>query len=100
MHPNRIQQVVLAVKVLKTPATFASLAAFIATQAKEVGYPDLPSIVYRVLASRATGQEAHSPMAVLESNVAMAAILALVDLETAREVLQSLDSRSEGIGMT
>ena len=58
----------------------------------------MESVVYRVLASRMTSGEAYSPMEVVESNVGMAVILALVDPEAARDVLQSIESQSEGVG--
>jgi hypothetical protein len=76
----------------------ASKAAFLAVQAKQIGYPDIESVVYRVLACRTTKKNAHSPVAVLESHVAMASMLALVDPQTAKGILQSIEPQSEAIG--
>jgi hypothetical protein len=73
-------------------------AAFLAMQARQIGYPDMESVVYRVLASRPTTKEEYSPARVAESLAAMAAILALADPLAAKEVLRGIESRSEGIG--
>jgi hypothetical protein len=68
-------------------------AALLACQANQVRYPDMESVVHRVLAARPAG----SPSRVLESHVVMAMLLALVDPETARDVLKSLEPHSEAI---
>lgn len=73
-------------------------AALLAVQAQQTGYPDLESVVYRVLASRLTTKDSHSPTWVTESHVMMAMILALADPATAKEVLQSLEPQLAGIG--
>ncbi len=75
-----------------------TIAALMAVQAKAVGYPDMPSVVHRVLASRETSKEGRSPMEMVESNVVMAMILALADPAAAREVLESIQSQSDRIG--
>jgi hypothetical protein len=73
-------------------------AALLAVQAKEIGYPDMESVVHRVLASRMSTKESYSVAAVTKSHVTMAMVLALVDPGTAREVLQSVEPQMEAIG--
>jgi protocatechuate 3,4-dioxygenase beta subunit len=73
-------------------------AAVLALQAQQTGYPDLESVVHRVLASRMTTKDSHSPTSVAESHVMMAMILAMVDPATAKEVLQSLEPQLAAIG--
>lgn len=73
-------------------------AALLAAHAREIGYPDMDSVIDRVLALRPTTKNSHNPAAAVESTVVMATFLALVDPETARQVLQSFESRSDVIG--
>jgi RNA polymerase sigma factor (sigma-70 family) len=73
------------------------MAARVASQALEIGYPHMESVVARVLAMRATGQE-DSPARVAESHVATAMVLALVDPGTARQMLEAVEPRSSLIG--
>jgi hypothetical protein len=68
-------------------------AALLALQASQVKYPDMESVIHRVLAARPAGSPSREP----ESHVVMAMILALVDPETARDVLKSLEPHSEAI---
>jgi hypothetical protein len=74
------------------------LAAFLAVQARQIGYPDMESVVSRVLAARPTTKEEFSPAAVVDSSAAMAVVLSLADAEAASEILQGIQSRSEAIG--
>ncbi|MGD0518901.1 MAG: carboxypeptidase regulatory-like domain-containing protein [Thermoguttaceae bacterium] len=73
-------------------------AAATAVLANQIGYPDMESIVYRVLATRPTTKGGESPAAVQESCVVMAMYLALVDPQTAKQVLQSIEPTSDNIG--
>jgi beta-lactamase regulating signal transducer with metallopeptidase domain len=69
-------------------------AALLAVQAEMIGYPDMESVCHRVLASRMTtdsGSEA------LSENVTQVALLALVQPELARDVLQIMESRIAGM---
>lgn len=75
-----------------------SQAATLAVLASQVDYPDMDSVIHRVLASRLTTKDEYSPTRVVESNVAMAMLLALVDPETAREVLASVEPYRKAIG--
>ncbi len=76
----------------------AAQAAVLAVEADQIAYPDMQSVVYRVLATRSTTKDAWSPAAVNESSMMMALYLALIDPPTARQILQSLEPTSETIG--
>jgi hypothetical protein len=75
----------------------SGLAARVAIQARDIGYPDLDSVVARVLALRPTIQQ-DSPARVAEAHVATAMILALADPPAARELLRAAESHAETIG--
>jgi len=51
----------------------ATQAAALAVVAQQIGYPDMESVVSRVIATRVTTKHASSPAAVVDSAVAMAA---------------------------
>jgi hypothetical protein len=74
-----------------------SEAAAFAVWAGEIGYPDMESAIYRVLACRPTGGE-RFPHDGREEMVDMAAKLALVDPETAREILRAIERRIDLTG--
>jgi hypothetical protein len=65
----------------------AGLAAVGAVRAAEIGYPDVPHLVARCLALRPTGQDAFSPDTREDTAVNVAAVLALIDPATARQLL-------------
>jgi hypothetical protein len=69
-------------------------AALLAVQAGQIGYPDMESVVYRVLACRPTPSAGDVPDGCATS---MAAMLALVDPRTARDMLELVDARDETI---
>lgn len=73
-------------------------AAWTAGQAQVVGYPDMASVVARVLACRPTEQDGHSPAHKLETLVRMAKVLALVDPAAARQLLDGVTLRSNLLG--
>ena len=73
-------------------------AAATAVIADRIGYPDMQNIVYRVLATRPTTKDADSPAAAQESCVMMAMYLALIDPQTAKQVLQAIEPASDSIG--
>ncbi|MGA2060894.1 MAG: hypothetical protein ABSG67_10465 [Thermoguttaceae bacterium] len=75
----------------------AATAAFIAVQANDIGYPDMESVINRVLACRLNNKDEDSPVRRLASNIIMAKYLALVDPGTARRILQSSESQSSFI---
>ncbi len=75
----------------------SALAARVAGQARAVGYPDLESMIYRVLAMRSPAQD-DSPAHLAEADVATAMILALADPVTARQLLETVEPRSNLIG--
>jgi hypothetical protein len=73
-------------------------AAATAVIADRIGYPDMQSIVYRVLATRPTTKDADSRAAAQESCVIMAMYLGLIDPQTAKQVLQAIEPASDSIG--
>ena len=75
----------------------SALAARVAGQAREVGYPDMESVIYRVLAMRPPAQY-DSPARTAETDVATALILALADPVTARQLLEGVEPRRHLIG--
>src|SRR5262249_18053457 len=75
----------------------STLAARIVGQARTVGYPDLDSVVARVLTTRLVGND-DTPVRVTESHVATALVLALADPATARQLLEALEPRSRVVG--
>jgi hypothetical protein len=73
-------------------------AAFLAVQAQRIGYPDMESVVDRVLACRPTARGKSSSTDVVDSEVYTAAFLGLVDTRTARGILDSIESHRPAIG--
>jgi hypothetical protein len=76
----------------------AALPALLSVHARMAGYPDMESVICRVLATRVTMKNTWSPVAVQESSVASALFLALVDRPLAKEMLQAVEPNSEAIG--
>jgi protocatechuate 3,4-dioxygenase beta subunit len=76
------------------PSVFA---ARVAGQAHEIGYPDMDSVIARVLAVRQIDRY-ESPARVTESHAATALILALTDATTAKQILRSIEPRNAVIG--
>jgi hypothetical protein len=80
----------------------ATQAAALGMTAKEIGYPDMDSVVSRVIASRATMKHdthpSFSPAAVVDSSVAMAMLLACYDPQTAGQILTSLEPWRDSVG--
>lgn len=75
-------------------------AAFLAVQAQRIGYPDMESVVDRVLACRPSMKDEisnGSGMEALESQVVMAAFLGLVDSQAARHMLVSIERQRKTI---
>ncbi|HVX63127.1 MAG TPA: M56 family metallopeptidase, partial [Pirellulales bacterium] len=75
-----------------------ALAAWVARIARQIGYPDMHSVVMRVLALRPTQQEEYDPLQRLEANAATAWVLAFAAPDTSRELLESLAPFDELIG--
>ncbi len=73
-------------------------AAWTAGQAQAVGYPDMASVVARVLACRPTEEEGYSPAHRLETLVRMAKVLALIDPAASRDILDVVAPRSRLLG--
>lgn len=73
-------------------------AARIAIKAQKIDYPDMPSVVDRVLATRATSEGASSAVALVESTLMVARLLALIEPALARELLVSIEPQSALIG--
>jgi hypothetical protein len=71
-------------------------AAHVALCARRIGYPDMESVVMRVIASRPTGgRNASAERTSLARAIAVSTVsLALVDPEAARTVLDRLESRA------
>jgi hypothetical protein len=76
----------------------ATQTAALAVVAGRIGYPDMESVVSRVLACRATMKNEFAPASVVESSAVMAMLLAIVDPATAAEVLRSLEPQANLIG--
>jgi|GEM_PF-2500563 len=76
----------------------SGFSAWTAIQAKQIGYPDLESVVQRVLAARLSLKEINSPVRLVESRVAAARLLGLVDRATAKQILQAVEPQSHVIG--
>ncbi len=78
-----------------------ALAAFLVVQAERSAYPDMESIIYRVLACRPTEKNPSAAARSLESmasEVFMATLLGLVDPQTARGILESIESLPGTLG--
>jgi len=75
----------------------AAFAARVATQAHQIGYTDMDSVIWRVLAARPVGSEISlsSPVEVVRSRIRMALILALACPEAARYELEQVDHRGD-----
>lgn len=76
----------------------STLAAWTAVQAHAVGHPDMAGVIARVLACRPDELEYWSSTAVLETNVRMAKLLALVDPAAARHLLERVTPREHLLG--
>jgi hypothetical protein len=72
--------------------------ALLAVQAQQAGYPDMESVVWRVLATRATTPRGESPAAAHESQAITALWLALVDRSVAQQILAAVEPNSDVIG--
>jgi len=66
-----------------------AMAAFVVSQASEIGYPDMGLLLNRVLAMRPSGTDVWSPRDSQQAAIRTAGILAMVDPECARQVLLS-----------
>lgn len=100
-----------AFKIYLTPSSEYSMgneggrpaqAAVLAVTAQQIGYPDLESAINRALATRPTtggkGNRFDGPGRVLESSTMLAMFLALIDRDSAKQVLQSIEPQSDSIG--
>ncbi len=76
----------------------APIAAYTAVVAQEIGYADMQSVVARVLACRRPDSRMHSDVDRLKSVVTMAKILAVVDRQAARWLLEAIRDRDELFG--
>ena len=75
-----------------------AFAARVAIQAARIDYPDMRSVVQRVLATRSTKQELRSPASLLESRVSAALFLGFVDPTVAKRMLQGVEPQSRSLG--
>jgi uncharacterized GH25 family protein len=73
------------------------MAARLFGLAREIGYPDLESLAYRVMALRPTLQE-DSPARVIESLAATAMVLALAEPAMAKQILEGIEPRGNLVG--
>lgn len=74
------------------------IAAWIARQAREVGYPDMESVVMRVLATRPTMADEFDPIRRVETNIAMALLLNFSAPDVARQVLEVCEPSGQLVG--
>lgn len=72
--------------------------ARVALVAKKFGYPDLPSVIDRVLALRSTARGMSTAARRAETTVNLAKALALVDPATSRELLNSCEADARFLG--
>jgi len=68
-------------------------AAWVALHARNAGYPDMESVIARVLATRGSDLQ-HDAATQVRSTIAAAAVLALTDAGAARQILRDIESRS------
>ena len=73
-------------------------AALLAFHAQTTGYPDMESVIYRVLATRQTTKMCGRRRPCRNHWVSMALFLALVDPPLAKQLLESVDSSHDAIG--
>jgi hypothetical protein len=85
-------------KVVESPVGanggWPARVALLAFQAERIGYPDMESVVYRVLACRPPRERepsAEQGAKHLQAEVLMALVVALVDREVARNLLESIE---------
>jgi len=77
----------------------AAGVALLAVQARQIGYPDMESVVWRALAARPLpDKDDFSHARAQESRVVMAAFLALVDAPAAKQMLAAVEPQSASIG--
>ena len=71
-------------------------AAHMAAAARQVGYPDMNSVIMRVMTTRVnpSGPRVHDPAMQVRSAAMAAVPLALIDAGAARVLLQQLEARS------
>jgi hypothetical protein len=69
-------------------------AGWVALCARRIGYPDMESVIMRVLAARSAGRNIHDPSMQIESSATAATILALIAPAAARDVLMQVEQRS------
>jgi hypothetical protein len=65
----------------------SAFAAHLVVQAEEIGYPDVGLLVNRVLAMRPTGADSWSPRDVQNTSILTARLLAMVDPQSAKQML-------------
>ena len=71
-----------------------AVAARIAICARRIGYPDMESVVMRVMATRSAGDSRCDRRRLMRYATQAALALALIDPETARTVLEQIEARS------
>jgi protocatechuate 3,4-dioxygenase beta subunit len=76
----------------------AAQPALLGIHARMAGYPDMESVIFRVMATRVTTKNTWSPVAVQESAVSTALFLALLDRTLAKEMLQAVEPYSDSLG--
>ena len=74
-----------------------AVAARIAICARRIGYPDMESVIMRVMATRSAGDSRVDGHSLLRFGTQAAVALALIDPETARTVLEQIEARSASI---
>jgi hypothetical protein len=72
----------------------AEVAGFLATRAAEIGHPDMESVIYRVLATRPAGRYSDPSSDEIERSLTTATFLALLDPQSAKELLTSIEWRT------
>jgi protocatechuate 3,4-dioxygenase beta subunit len=76
----------------------AAQPALLGIHARMAGYPDMESVIFRVMATRVTTKNTWSPAAVQESAVSTALFLAILDRTLAKEMLQAVEPYSDSLG--
>jgi hypothetical protein len=65
----------------------SAFAAHLVVQAQEIGYPDVGLLIHRLLAMRPTGADSWSPRDVQQTSILTARLLAMVDPQSAKQML-------------
>lgn len=78
------------------PEDEMAVAARIAICARRIGYPDMDSVIMRVMAMRSAADSSFTRRGLLQFGTQAAVALVLLDSDSARTVLEDIEARGEG----